>query len=61
MRCNLYNAIDAAQIMRCNVDLLKIIQLGVAFLDEDGNVVEEIETIRDSDGHLVEVVDTFCI
>ena len=26
------------QIMRCNVDLLKIIQLGVAFLDEDGNV-----------------------
>ena len=26
------------QTLRCNVDLLKIIQLGVAFLDEDGNV-----------------------
>jgi CCR4-NOT transcription complex subunit 7/8 len=26
------------QTLRCNVDLLKIIQLGVAFLDENGNV-----------------------
>jgi len=28
------------QTLRCNVDLLKLIQLGVAFADEDGNLAE---------------------
>lgn len=25
------------QLLRCNVDLLKIIQLGLTFMNEDGN------------------------
>ena len=28
------------QLLRCNVDLLKIIQLGLTFLDEKGNIPE---------------------
>ena len=28
------------QLLRCNVDLLKIIQLGLTFLDEKGNLPE---------------------
>merc|ERR1711962_1363415 len=32
------------QLLRCNVDLLKIIQLGVTFLDEKGNLPEGITT-----------------
>ena len=32
------------QLLRCNVDLLKIIQLGVTFLDESGNLPEGITT-----------------
>ena len=28
------------QLLRCNVDLLKIIQLGLTFLDESGNLPE---------------------
>ncbi|KAG6889812.1 hypothetical protein C0992_003927 [Termitomyces sp. T32_za158] len=32
------------QTMRCNVDLLKIIQVGVTLADEDGNLPEECST-----------------
>jgi len=32
------------QLLRCNVDLLKIIQLGLTFLDEKGNMPEGITT-----------------
>ncbi|KAH7983557.1 hypothetical protein HPB52_012563 [Rhipicephalus sanguineus] len=32
------------QMLRCNVDLLKIIQLGVTFFDEDGHKPEDIST-----------------
>ena len=32
------------QLLRCNVDLLKIIQLGVTFLDEKGTLPEGITT-----------------
>ncbi|KAH8009672.1 hypothetical protein MRX96_047842 [Rhipicephalus microplus] len=32
------------QMMRCNVDLLKIIQLGITFFDEHGNKPEDIST-----------------
>ncbi|KAG5716644.1 CCR4-NOT transcription complex subunit 7 [Termitomyces sp. T112] len=32
------------QTMRCNVDLLKIIQVGVTLVDEDGNLPEECST-----------------
>lgn len=32
------------QLLRCNVDLLKIIQLGVTFLDDKGNLPEGITT-----------------
>ncbi|KAK0487534.1 ribonuclease H-like domain-containing protein [Armillaria novae-zelandiae] len=32
------------QTMRCNVDLLKIIQVGITFADEDGNLPPETST-----------------
>ena len=32
------------QLLRCNVDLLKIIQLGVTFMDSEGNLPEGITT-----------------
>ena len=32
------------QLLRCNVDLLKIIQLGVTFMDDKGNLPEGITT-----------------
>lgn len=32
------------QLLRCNVDLLKIIQLGLTFMDEDGNTPAEFST-----------------
>nr|XP_037274780.1 LOW QUALITY PROTEIN: CCR4-NOT transcription complex subunit 7-like [Rhipicephalus microplus] len=32
------------QMMRCNVDLLKIIQLGITFFDEHGNKPEHVST-----------------
>ena len=32
------------QLLRCNVDLLKIIQLGLTFLDAQGNMPEGITT-----------------
>lgn len=32
------------QLLRCNVDLLKIIQLGLTFMDEDGNTAPEFST-----------------
>jgi CCR4-NOT transcription complex subunit 7/8 len=32
------------QTLRCNVDLLKIIQLGLTFSDKDGNLVEGCPT-----------------
>lgn len=32
------------QLLRCNVDLLKIIQLGVTFLDDKGNIPDGITT-----------------
>ncbi|RDB15329.1 CCR4-NOT transcription complex subunit 7 [Hypsizygus marmoreus] len=32
------------QTMRCNVDLLKIIQVGITFADEDGNFPQECST-----------------
>lgn len=32
------------QMLRCNVDLLKIIQLGVTFIDENGNKPEDVTT-----------------
>jgi CCR4-NOT transcription complex subunit 7/8 len=32
------------QLLRCNVDLLKIIQLGLSFFDKDGNMPEGIST-----------------
>ncbi len=32
------------QLLRCNVDLLKIIQLGLTFLDDKGNLPEGITT-----------------
>lgn len=33
------------QLLRCNVDLLKIIQLGLTFLDENGDLPSEVEGI----------------
>ena len=32
------------QLLRCNVDLLKIIQLGVTFMDDKGNLPDGITT-----------------
>lgn len=32
------------QLLRCNVDLLKIIQLGLTFMDEDGNTAPDFST-----------------
>lgn len=32
------------QLLRCNVDLLKIIQLGLTFMDEDGNTAPGLST-----------------
>jgi CCR4-NOT transcription complex subunit 7/8 len=32
------------QTMRCNVDLLKIIQVGITLADEEGNFPEECST-----------------
>jgi CCR4-NOT transcription complex subunit 7/8 len=32
------------QLLRCNVDLLKIIQLGLTFMDEDGNTAPDYST-----------------
>ena len=32
------------QTLRCNVDLLKIIQLGISFFDESGNFAEGCPT-----------------
>jgi CCR4-NOT transcription complex subunit 7/8 len=32
------------QLLRCNVDLLKIIQLGLTFMDEQGNTAPEFST-----------------
>jgi len=32
------------QTLRCNVDLLKIIQLGITFADENGNLPENVCT-----------------
>lgn len=34
------------QLLRCNVDLLKIIQLGLTFMDEDGNAAPEYSTFQ---------------
>ena len=34
------------QCMKCNVDLLKIIQLGLTFMDEKGNVPSEASTFQ---------------
>lgn len=30
--------------MRCNVDLLKVIQVGITLADDEGNYPEEIST-----------------
>lgn len=30
--------------MRCNVDLLKIIQVGITLADEDGNYPQDVST-----------------
>lgn len=32
------------QLLRCNVDLLKIIQLGLTFMDEDGHCAPDFST-----------------
>ena len=32
------------QTMRCNVDLLKIIQVGITLADEDGNYPQDVST-----------------
>jgi len=32
------------QLLRCNVDLLKIIQLGLTFMDEEGNTAPSFST-----------------